>query len=86
MMPTLKWRSFEPQVRQLRSDNCNGQVRNEALRDYLSSTNVRLCGRVRNSGACTGQRFHRLLLRLLHQVNLAVAIIWLAAEENTLKH
>ena len=40
MMDTLKWRSLCSQERQLRSDNCNGQVVKEDLRDDLSSTNV----------------------------------------------
>ena len=40
MMDTLKWRSLCSQERQLRSDNCNGQVVKEDLRGALSSTNV----------------------------------------------
>ena len=40
MMDTLKWRSLCSQERQLRSDNCNGQVRKEDLRDDLSFQNV----------------------------------------------
>ena len=38
MVDTLKWRSLCSQERQLRSDNCNGQVPNEDLRDDLSNT------------------------------------------------
>ena len=70
---TQKWSSPLSQVRQLRSDNCNGQVRHDFLKGWAICTNVGVHDHVRN---CAAVRVNASSASSF-QVNLAVAKIYL---------